>query len=89
MESHDEDRRYAAATTRISPGVTPVDGMDVGGGMWLLLIAAWLGAAGASGLVAATAARSVHEGVSFRRAWLFYSVLSALFVAVVLLVGLF
>lgn len=60
----------------------------LGPGVWLVLAGVWMGAAAASGLVLAVLARRIHPRLSLFRLWVFYSLLTALLVAVVLLVGI-
>lgn len=64
--------------------------MDPGPGaaVWLALAAVWMASASLAGLALALMARRVHPGLSFSRLWIFYSVLTAFLVAVVLAVAI-
>lgn len=54
-----------------------------------VLLAVWAASAAGSGAVLALIAQRLHPGLSYRKLWVFYSVLMACAVAVVLAVGWF
>lgn len=53
----------------------------------LVLSGVWVAASSGSGFVLALVARRVHPGLSLVKLWLFYTVLMAVLVAVVLLIA--
>lgn len=57
--------------------------------LYLVLLMLWAAAATGSGAVLALIAKRMHPGLSFRKLWVFYSVLTAVLVAVVLIAGWF
>jgi hypothetical protein len=56
---------------------------------WGVLFLVWVAAASGTGFLLALLARRVHPGLSLVKLWFFYTVLMAVLVAFVLLVGWF
>ena len=55
----------------------------------IVLLMVWMAASSGTGFLLALLARRLHPGLSMLKLWLFYTVLMALLVAVVFLIGWF
>lgn len=54
---------------------------------WIVLAVVWVAASAGTGYILALLARRLHPGLNLVRLWFFYTLLMAVLVAIVLLIG--
>jgi len=80
------------SSTGVSFYVRPVLGRGKPGGFveplsLILLLAVWMASSSGTGLLLALLAKRIHPGLSMIKLWLFYTVLMAVLVGLVFLIG--